>query len=83
MAVKQSENVVTYGTIVSEGGPNVMLHNVPLGEGNFKVSVDVVIDEGAELPILIKYGPTIIIDAVGTMVGWPKEFVIFPTTKVL
>lgn len=61
LAVKHGRNVVAYGTIVSEGGPNVMLHNVSLGEGNFKVSVDVVLDEGAKLPIPVKSGPTIVI----------------------
>ncbi|XP_042423020.1 uncharacterized GPI-anchored protein At1g61900-like [Zingiber officinale] len=66
---------------VSDGGPNVMLHNAPLGEGNLKVSVDVVLQEEAELPIPLKSGPTVMIDAVGTVVGWPKELVIFPTTK--
>ncbi|XP_073303361.1 uncharacterized protein [Primulina huaijiensis] len=81
MAVKEHENVVAYGTIISEGGPNVMIHHVPLGEENFKVSIDVVLDEKAQLPIPIKFGPTIINDAIGVIVGWPKELDIFPTTK--
>ncbi|XP_042436956.1 uncharacterized protein LOC122022917 [Zingiber officinale] len=81
LALKNKGNVVAYGTIVSDGGPNVMLHNAPLGEGNLKVSVDVVLQEEAELPIPLKSGPTVMVDAVGTVVGWPKELVIFPTTK--
>ncbi|XP_042437160.1 uncharacterized protein LOC122023136 [Zingiber officinale] len=83
LAVKQRENVVAYGTILSEGGPNILIHHVPLGEGNFKVSIDVVLDEGAKLPIPIPSGPTIINDAIGTIVAWPKELVILPTKKVL
>ncbi|XP_073153042.1 uncharacterized protein [Henckelia pumila] len=83
LAVKKCENVVAYGTVISEGGPNVMIHNVPLGEENFKVSVDVVLDETAMLPIPIKSGPTIVTDAIGAIVGWPKELVIFPKKKVL
>ncbi|XP_075503860.1 uncharacterized protein LOC142541136 [Primulina tabacum] len=58
-----------------------MIYHVPLGEENFKVSIDVVLDEKAQLPIPIKFGPTIINDVVGVIVGWPKELVIFPTTK--
>lgn len=54
--MKHGRNVMAYGTVVSEGGPNVMFHNVSLGEGNFKVSVDVVLDEGAEIPIPVKSG---------------------------
>ncbi|XP_073051375.1 uncharacterized protein [Primulina eburnea] len=54
---------------------------VPLGEDNFKLSIDVVLDEKAQLPIPIKFGPTIIKDAVGVIVGWPKELVVFPKTK--
>ncbi|XP_073297095.1 uncharacterized protein [Primulina huaijiensis] len=64
LAVKQRENVVAYDTIISEGGPNIMIHHVPLGEQNFKVSIDVVLDEEAELPIPIKSGPRIVNDAV-------------------
>ncbi|XP_042396831.1 uncharacterized protein LOC121986977 [Zingiber officinale] len=48
---------------------------------NTKVSVDVVLDEEAELSIPIKSRPRITKDAVGVIVGWPKELVIFPTTK--
>ncbi|XP_042460666.1 uncharacterized protein LOC122044204 [Zingiber officinale] len=81
LAVKQRENVVAYGTILSKGGPNILIHHVALGEGNFKVSIDVVLDEEAELPIPIRSGPTIVNDAVGTIVAWPKELVILPTKK--
>ncbi|XP_073014985.1 uncharacterized protein [Primulina eburnea] len=58
-----------------------MIHHVPLGEQNFKVSIDVVLDEEAELPIPIKSGPRVVKDAVGAIVGWPKELIIFPTTQ--
>ncbi|XP_073283460.1 uncharacterized protein [Primulina huaijiensis] len=81
LTVKQRENVVEYGTIISKGGPNIMVHHIPLGEQNFKVFIDVVLDEEAELPIPIKSGPRIIKDAVGTIVGWPTELMIFPTTQ--
>ncbi|XP_042404626.1 chorismate synthase, chloroplastic-like [Zingiber officinale] len=56
LAVKQRENMVAYDTILSEGGPNILIHHVPLGERNFKVSIDVVLDEEAELPIPIWSG---------------------------
>ena len=75
--------MVTYYTILSEGDPNILIHHVPLGEGNFKVSIDVVLDEEAELPIPIRSGPTIVNDVIGTIVAWPKELVILPTKKVL
>ncbi|XP_075480171.1 uncharacterized protein LOC142520896 [Primulina tabacum] len=58
-----------------------MIYHVPLGEQNFKLSIDVVLDEEAELPIPIKSGPRIVKDAVGAIVVWPTEFIIFPTTQ--
>ncbi|XP_075512739.1 uncharacterized protein LOC142548316 [Primulina tabacum] len=57
-----------------------MIHHVLRREQNFKVSIDVVLDEEAEIPIPIKYGPRIVNDAVGAIVGWSKELIIFPTT---
>ncbi|XP_073121512.1 uncharacterized protein [Henckelia pumila] len=81
LVLKTRGDVVAYGTIISSGGPNVKIQDLPLGEENFKVLIDVVLDEASELPIPMNCGPIVMKDSLGAIVGWPKVLVIFPRTK--
>lgn len=56
--------------------PNEAIHTVPLGESNVRVSVEVVIQKDAPLPIPIPDEMLIVGEAVGFFVAWPKNLVL-------
>lgn len=66
---------------VSVNGSKSMLHCKPLGADMLKVVVDIALDEKANLPI-----PTdelfTVKDAVGNIIGWPKNLVVFGTVTL-
>lgn len=70
------ENIVARGTVYETTGPNEVIHSVPLGEGNVRVSIDVVLVNDALLPIPIAGEITILGHAMGYQVAWPKKLVL-------
>lgn len=70
-------NIVALGTMFWKRGPNELLHTVPLGEDNMRVSIDVVKVEDALLPIPISEEQATVGAAVGCFVAWPKNLIFF------
>ncbi|KAL6530937.1 hypothetical protein OROHE_014419 [Orobanche hederae] len=68
LSIGNIENVVAFGTIISAGGANVVIHHCPLGKGNWKVAINGLTEDGdidLDLPILDENGPACVADAVG------------------
>ena len=57
--------------------PDQLLHNVPLGEGNVRVSVNYALNGASPLPIPMKGALNIVEDAVGSQVAWPEDLIVF------
>ncbi|KAI5322827.1 PREDICTED: PRUPE_7G026800 [Prunus dulcis] len=54
LAFSSKDNIVASGTIVDINVPQQLLHNIPLGEGNIRVSVNYAINGASPLPIPLK-----------------------------
>ncbi|XP_028096532.1 uncharacterized protein LOC114296432 [Camellia sinensis] len=76
LAVGSIENTVAHGTVYERIEPNEPIHTVPLGESNVRVSIEVVIQKDAPLPIPISDEMLIVGEAVGFFVAWPKNLVL-------
>lgn len=57
-------------------GPNEKIHNVELGEHNVRVSITKALYPNASLPVPVYGEMEIVEDAIGSLVAWPKEFVL-------
>lgn len=77
LAVGSVNNIVAYGTMYTKSGPNELLHTIPLGEGNMRVSIDFVKVKEALLPIPIRGEAATIGEAVGRHVAWPQDLIFF------
>ncbi|XP_058725492.1 uncharacterized protein LOC131596766 [Vicia villosa] len=54
-----------------------LLHHRPLPDGHLKVSVDVVVDHDAMLPVPDLVSETTLLrDAIGSFVAWPSELIV-------
>lgn len=62
--------------VFEKKGLNELLHTVPLGKDNLRVSVDIVKVEEALLPIPIPGEATTVGEAVGFHVAWPSNLVL-------
>ncbi|KAF5958330.1 hypothetical protein HYC85_005555 [Camellia sinensis] len=76
LAIGSIENIVAHGTLYERIEHNEAIHTVPLGESNVRVSVEVVIQKDAPLPIPIPDEMFIVGEAVGFFVAWPKNLVL-------
>ncbi|KAF5943770.1 hypothetical protein HYC85_017847 [Camellia sinensis] len=76
LAVGSIENIVAHGTVYEKIKPNEAIHMVPLGESNVRVSIEVVIQKDALLPIPISDEMLIVGEAVRFFVAWPKNLVL-------
>ncbi|CAB4279715.1 unnamed protein product [Prunus armeniaca] len=56
---------------------NSLLHNVPLGEENVRVSVNYALNGASPLPIPVKGVLNTVEDAVGSQVAWPEDLIVF------
>ncbi|KAF5203710.1 hypothetical protein FRX31_006703 [Thalictrum thalictroides] len=63
-------DLVAHGEIV-EVDPNALVHNVPVGEGNYKIMIGMGVDRGTPL---FKWNSqvTVFEDVVGGYTIWPK-----------
>ena len=53
-----------------------MLHHKPLPTGFLKVSIDIVLEGGALLPLPIDVSDaTLVGDAIGSFVAWPSDLI--------
>ncbi|KAJ6842819.1 uncharacterized protein M6B38_256520 [Iris pallida] len=76
LAFGTKDNIIAEGIVFEKVGPNEKIHNVNLGEHNLRVSVTKALSPTASLPIPV-YGEMEIIEhAIGSIVAWPKEFVL-------
>ncbi|CAL5415884.1 unnamed protein product [Camellia sinensis] len=76
LAIGSIENIVAHGTVYERIEHNEAIHTVPLGESNVRVSVEVVIQKDAPLPIPIPDEMHIVGEALGFFVAWPKNLVL-------
>ena len=83
MAVGNIENVVAIGNIIDElGGPESLVHGIPVGVDNLRVHISIAIKEHAKLPILVRDDLVIVGDAKGSIVAWPKALIIWPNQVI-
>ena len=69
-----SNKIVATGLVFEKVGPNDMVHNVRLGEDNVRVSIDVVYQPDANLPVLVVNADMITVGhALNSQVAWPKK----------
>ena len=68
--------------MIENVAPNFVVHGVPLGIYNYRVSIDVCFDDDALLPIIIGDDPVKVKDFVGFHVAWPRSLVIDDRVKV-
>ena len=71
--------VIGYGTVIENVAPNSIVHGVPLGIHNYRVSIDVCFDDDALLQIKILLE---VKDLVGSQIAWPRSLVIDDRVKV-
>ena len=82
LAVESINNIIGYGTVIENVVPNSVVHGVPLGIHNYRVSIDVCFDDDALLPITISDDPVKVEDFVGSHVAWPPLLVFDDRVKV-
>ena len=82
LAVESITNIIGYGTVIENVAPNSVVHGVPLGIHNYRVSIDVCFDDDDLLPITIGDDPVKVKDFVGSHVAWPRSLVIDDRVKV-
>ncbi|KAL6178970.1 hypothetical protein ACLB2K_050486 [Fragaria x ananassa] len=85
LAVDTVENIVAIAKVIDVGGEssNQLLHGVPLGENNMRVSVIRAIEGDALVPIPVRDEILTVDDAVGSCVAWPKDLVVTHGAKVV
>ena len=75
MCLGSTQNIVAEGKLVSTYCTEI--HSVQLPPGNYRVRVEVAIQENASLPYpLTMEGYTLVGQAVGYDVGWPQHWVL-------
>ncbi|GMN30285.1 hypothetical protein TIFTF001_044443 [Ficus carica] len=72
--VQGGQLLVAFGRVWLESLPTDMVHGIPLGEGNVRVSINVPKLKKSPLPIPT-YDATTVEDAVNGFVAWPKSLV--------
>ncbi|KAL6125644.1 hypothetical protein ACLB2K_073699 [Fragaria x ananassa] len=85
LAVDTVENIVAIEKVIDVGGEssNQLLHDVPLGENNVRVSVIRAIEGDALVPIPVRDEILTVDDAVGSCVAWPKDLVVTHGAKAV
>ena len=85
LAVDTVENIVAIAKVIDVGGEssNQLLHGVPLGENNMRVSVIRAIKGDALVPIPVRDEIITVDDAVGGCVAWPKDLVVTHGAKAV
>ncbi|KAL6226022.1 hypothetical protein ACLB2K_004869 [Fragaria x ananassa] len=85
LAVDTVENIVAIAKVIDVGGEssNQLLHGVPLGENNMRVSVIRAIEGDALVPIPVRDEIFTVDDAVGSCVAWPKDLVVTHGAKAV
>ncbi|KAL8088632.1 hypothetical protein AgCh_038419 [Apium graveolens] len=83
LAVDVIENKVPFGMVFSEDGMSTLVHGVPLEPGYARVQVDGTIKKDALVSVPIAGEIETVRQAVGSLVAWPKNLIIFspPTAK--
>ena len=77
LTLATTNNIVATGKTYLSCGPNTLLHGMPSGDGNLRVSVDDPIQPDVELPFPTEEFQTTS-DARGH-VAWHADFVLFVT----
>ena len=72
-----SNIIVAEGLVFEKVGPNDTVHHVSLGEDNVRVSIDIVHNPNANLPVPVVSADMITLkDALNSQVAWPKKYVL-------
>ena len=82
LAIESINNIIRYGTVIENVAPNSIVHGVPLGIHNYRVSIDVFFDDDALLPITIGDDPVKVKDFIGSQIAWPRSLGIDDRVKV-
>ncbi|KAL8146466.1 hypothetical protein AgCh_004264 [Apium graveolens] len=77
LAVDNIENVVAFGMVFPQDGMSSSVHGVLLQPGYVRVRVDEIIKEDALVPVPIAGEIETICQAVGSLLAWPEDMVIF------
>ncbi|PIA35546.1 hypothetical protein AQUCO_03500122v1 [Aquilegia coerulea] len=82
LAVDSKANIVAHGMVFERVELNEKIHSVPLGENNIRVAIEYAISPNALLPVPVIGEMTMVKDAIGSCVAWPKEFVLTGVEEV-
>lgn len=71
------EFIVAHGTMYETVSSDKSTHMLPLRDSSVRVTVDFVIVSHAHLPIPVPGSMTLVGEALGYQVAWPKNLVLF------
>lgn len=76
MAIESKTNIVAEGLVFRRNGSDEKIHNIPLGENSVCMSIENVLSPNDILSISVPGQMETIKDALGSLIAWPKEFVL-------
>lgn len=68
--------------VFMDNEPNPTVHGIPLATADVRVSIDVVFQKNAILPQPVRDELLLVSHAIGTIVAWPRKFVITNNNEV-
>lgn len=84
LAVNNLDNKVAFGVALPpHGNFDEKIHGKPMPPGCLRVSVEGFIKEDARIPVPVPGEIETVVQAVGSYVAWPEEFIIYPTAGVV
>lgn len=82
LALGDDLNIVAQGTVFMDNEPNATVHGIPLASTDVRVSIDVAFQKNAILPRPVRDELILVSHAIGSIVAWPKKFVITSNNEV-
>ena len=82
LALGDDLNIVSQGMVFVDNEPNATVHGIPLASTDVRVSIDVAFQKNAILPRPVRDELILVSHAIGSIVAWPKQFVITSNNEV-
>ncbi|KAH9729907.1 hypothetical protein KPL70_009493 [Citrus sinensis] len=82
LALGDNLNIVAQGTVFMDNEPNATVHGIPLASTDVRVSINVAFQKNAILPRPVRDELILVSHAIGSIVAWPKKFVITSNNEV-
>lgn len=72
----EDKKIVAHATLIEVQVDNPTVHGIPLGKDNLRVSIYASFNDDALLPIPVRGELETVGQAKGSVVAWPKQFVL-------